>query len=80
MAALQACDASHYPDPHYTALRQRLADFHGVDSSRIVLAASASEFISRITAWVARQGAPTLVCRPMPTATIRRQRENAIWR
>ena len=30
VAALRACDASHYPDPAYTALRQQLADFHGV--------------------------------------------------
>ncbi len=56
VVALQACDASHYPDPHYTALRQQLAGFHQVDASRIVLAASASEFIFRITAWVAQQG------------------------
>ena len=56
VAALHACDASHYPDPAYTALRQQLAEFHGVATSRIVLAGSASEFIFRITAWVARQG------------------------
>ncbi len=57
VAALQTCDARHYPDPMYTALRQQLAEFHGVDRSRIVLAASASEFIFRITAWAAQQGA-----------------------
>ena len=54
VAALQASDACHYPDPAYTELRQQLADFHGVDAWRIVLAGSASEFIYRITAWVAR--------------------------
>lgn len=57
LAALQACDAHHYPDPAYTVLRQQLADFHDVDTSRVLLAGSASEFIYRITAWVAHQGA-----------------------
>ena len=63
VAALQACDASHYPDPHYTELRQQLADFHAVAAARIVLAGSASEFIFRITAWVARLGGAS-VCVP----------------
>lgn len=56
LAAVQAADASRYPDAAYTALRQSLAAFHGVQPWRVVLAASASEFIFRITAWVARQG------------------------
>jgi len=55
VAALKACDATRYPDPAYTALRQQLADFHGVALWRVVLAASASEFIYRVTAWVAQQ-------------------------
>ncbi|HQQ71465.1 MAG TPA: aminotransferase class I/II-fold pyridoxal phosphate-dependent enzyme, partial [Alicycliphilus sp.] len=37
-------------------LRARLADFHGVEAGRIVLAASASEFIHRISAHAARSG------------------------
>jgi histidinol-phosphate aminotransferase len=56
LAAVTAADASHYPDPTYDALRQTLAAFHAVDASRIALAASASEFIARFTAWVAREG------------------------
>jgi histidinol-phosphate aminotransferase len=56
-AAVQQADASRYPDPAYTALRQSLADFHGVSPQRVLLAASASEFIFRITAWAAGQGA-----------------------
>ncbi len=56
LAALTSCDATRYPDPHYTVLRQQLADFHGVEAWRVLLAASASEFIYRITAWVAQQG------------------------
>jgi histidinol-phosphate aminotransferase len=56
-AALQAvrqADASQYPDASYTALRGQLAGFHGVDAARVVLAASASEFIFRITALAAQ--------------------------
>lgn len=54
-AAVQEADASHYPDPRYADLRRQLAEFHGVDLSRILLAGSASEFIFRITGGVAQQ-------------------------
>ncbi len=54
--ALRSADAAHYPDPHYTALRGKLAAFHGVGVERIVIAASASEFIHRISAAVMQQG------------------------
>ncbi len=57
LQAIQQADASVYPDPAYTALRTKLAAFHGVPVWRIVLAGSASEFIFRITAWVAKQSA-----------------------
>ncbi len=57
LAAVQGADASQYPDASYTALRQQLADFHGVSVRRVLLAASASEFIFRITGRVAQQGA-----------------------
>lgn len=57
VAALQAADATHYPDPGYTALRALLGAFHGVEPARIVIAGSASEFIHRITALAARKGA-----------------------
>jgi histidinol-phosphate aminotransferase len=56
LAAVQQADTRHYPDPSYAALRESLAAFHAVDATRIVLAASASEFITRITAWVTREG------------------------
>lgn len=55
--AVRQADAGPYPDASYTALRRQLADFHAVENSRIVLAASASEFIFRITA-LAAQTAP----------------------
>lgn len=54
--AVSQADATQYPDPGYSALRQQLAAFHGVDVPRVLLAASASEFIFRITALVAGQG------------------------
>lgn len=54
--AVRSADAQRYPDPACTALRASLAAFHAVDASRIVFAASASEFIARVTAWVAREG------------------------
>ena len=56
LAAVQQADARHYPDPGYTALRESLAAFHAVEAARIVLAGSASEFMHRFTAWVAREG------------------------
>lgn len=63
LEAVQAADASRYPDPHYTKLRQQLGRFHGVESERVVLAASASEFIFRFTAWM-KQGGTTAVWIP----------------
>ena len=56
-AAVREADASRYPDPGYTELRAALARFHGVADARIVLAASASEFIFRMTAVKAARGA-----------------------
>lgn len=60
LAAVQAADATRYPDSAYTALRTALAAFHGVAPERIVFAGSASEFIFRVSAWVARQGGRTV--------------------
>ena len=54
LAAVRQADASQYPDASYTALRGQLADFHGVDAARVVLAGSASEFIFRITVLAAQ--------------------------
>lgn len=60
LATVQAADSTRYPDPSYTVLQTELAAFHGVDTSRVLLAASASEFIFRISGFIARRGA-TLV-------------------
>lgn len=57
VAALGEADFRRYPDPSYQALRRALADFHGVPAWRVVPAASASEFIMRMTACLARAGA-----------------------
>ena len=56
--ALQRADACHYPDPACTALRRQLGDWHGVAPERIVVAASASEFIQRISLAVALTARP----------------------
>lgn len=57
LQAVQRADPTRYPDPAGGALRERLAQLHGVDSARIALAASGSEFIVRITAWARQAGA-----------------------
>ncbi len=59
LQALQQVDVSAYPDADYTELRQQLAAFHGVSERRIVLAGSASEFIMRVSAVVARSAGVT---------------------
>lgn len=48
LAAVRAADVTRYPDPTYTALRARLADYHGVAANRIVVGAGASELILRL--------------------------------
>lgn len=58
LAAVQQADASRYPDPAYTALRQQLATLHGVAAGRVLLAASASEFIQRLSAVTAMLRGP----------------------
>lgn len=66
LAALADADPAHYPDPTGRALREVLAVRHGVTPERIVLAASASEFIRRLTTLVAlaRPGTPVQVPQP----------------
>jgi histidinol-phosphate aminotransferase len=54
--AVRDADPSRYPDGTHAALRDRLAARHGVDPARIVVAASGSECIFRLTAWAARAG------------------------
>jgi histidinol-phosphate aminotransferase len=49
---IRAADRSRYPDPTYTGLREALGEFHGVASERVVIGASSSELIWRLTrAW-----------------------------
>jgi histidinol-phosphate aminotransferase len=53
---IAAADATRYPDPGYRSLRERLAAWHRVAPRRVLIAASASEFIQRVTAvgsWLA---------------------------
>lgn len=65
LAAVRQADATRYPDAGYTALRAQLAAFHQVDEARVLLAASASEWIFRITALAAGQGAKAVWLPPM---------------
>jgi len=66
LLSIRQTDASHYPDPAYTALREQLAGFHSVPADRIAIAASASEFIFRMTAAVARCWPQASVHVPQP--------------
>src|SRR6218665_1566753 len=66
LGALRAVDPSTYPDPASTALRAALAEFHDVRPERIVVAASASEFIGRLTAAVRLLSSHASVFVPAP--------------
>lgn len=55
LQAVRAADPARYPDPEHVALRAALAGLHGVAADRIVIAASASEFIVRMTSLVTRR-------------------------
>jgi histidinol-phosphate aminotransferase len=59
--AVLGADRTRYPDPHYKSLRFALGAFHRVQADRIVLGASASELIWRLTrCWNAAGAAPIL--------------------
>ena len=62
--AVAQADATRYPDPGYTALRDKLAAFHGCEAWRIVIATSASEFIFRITALSKLKGVSSVFVPP----------------
>jgi histidinol-phosphate aminotransferase len=62
LSVVQAAPATYYPDPAYTQVRAHLAQFHGVEPARVLLATSASEFIYRMTLWAVRQGLTEVFC------------------
>ncbi len=64
LQALRQADLTRYPDPAHTAVCEALAAWHGVVPARIVIAASASEFIQRFTA-VSTRLAPGAVALPL---------------
>lgn len=66
LLSIRQADAARYPDPGYRALREQLAGFHAVTAERIVIAASASEFILRMTMAVARRWPQASVSLPQP--------------
>jgi len=64
LAAVRKARVDAYPDPAYRRLREALANLHGVALERIVVGASASELIWRVTrlfAHTAPQGAARVV-------------------
>lgn len=54
--AVQQADRQRYPDPHYLALRQRLAAAHAVPPEQILPAAGGAEAIRRLTLAALLQG------------------------
>jgi|HubBroStandDraft_2_1064218.scaffolds.fasta_scaffold03398_6 histidinol-phosphate aminotransferase len=59
--AVFRADRTRYPDPHYRRLRCSLGAFHGVDADRIVVGASASELIWRLTRCFIATGAAAIL-------------------
>jgi histidinol-phosphate aminotransferase len=66
LRAVTQADATRYPDPAYARLRDTLGRFHGVPAQRIVVGASASELIARMTCAVARTCPQARVFAPNP--------------
>lgn len=62
--ALATVDTAQYPDPNYTALRTALAAWHHVDTERVLIGSSASEWIARLTAYAANQTSNAAVWLP----------------
>jgi histidinol-phosphate aminotransferase len=56
LQALARADRSRYPDPHYTSLREQLADFYRVERRRVLVSAGTSEAIRRLTLAAAQRG------------------------
>jgi histidinol-phosphate aminotransferase len=54
LTQIRLSDCASYPDPDYHSLRSSLAAWHQVSPSRILFAASASEFIFRISMLAAK--------------------------
>src|SRR5258706_3577874 len=66
LAAVRAARIETYPDPAYRRLRETLALFHGVAPERVVVGASASELVWRITRLFAHAASHT----PRPPAHV----------
>lgn len=48
LAAVRGADHTHYPDPTYAALRQSLADWHGVTPEMVAPSVGASDLLHRL--------------------------------
>lgn len=58
--AIAQADRTRYPDPSYDALRERLADWHGVPRRHVLATAGTSEAIRRLTLAARLQGVDTV--------------------
>ncbi|MDO4230811.1 MAG: aminotransferase class I/II-fold pyridoxal phosphate-dependent enzyme [Lautropia sp.] len=65
---LRALAADRYPDPACTDLIARLAEWHQVSPERVIVGASASELIMRLTAAMVRLHGPHVQVRVPPHA------------
>jgi len=63
LAAVQAADPSHYPDPLYTSLHDALAEFHQVPPEHVAVGGGTSELIHHLTRWRYLRG-PMLILPP----------------
>jgi len=61
LAAVRRAPRDRYPDPAYAAIREEIADHHGVSPERVVVGAGASELIFR---FILRYPGPVAVPRP----------------
>ncbi|MGY2892403.1 pyridoxal phosphate-dependent aminotransferase [Deinococcus sp. UYEF24] len=56
LSAVQQADHAHYPDPDYTAVKETLGRWHGVQTEGVVPAVGASELLHRLVRAYLRPG------------------------
>ncbi|WP_407571155.1 pyridoxal phosphate-dependent aminotransferase [Deinococcus altitudinis] len=60
LSAVMRADHAHYPDPDYTAVKERLGRWHGVQPGCVVPAVGASELLHRVVRAYLRPGGRVL--------------------
>ncbi len=69
LRALVSCElekAAHYPDPEYSLLRQKVAQFHGITAAQVVVGNGTSELLYFFMQAMARNGRTRLLL-PVPS-------------